>query len=43
MTLDEAIKHCKEISSTCKNIQCAADHAQLAEWLTELKQIKEST
>lgn len=45
MTIDEAIKRCKEetekymeygIETEC--YQCAADHRQLAEWLTELKE-----
>ena len=44
MTLDEAIKHCKEeaekymeygIETEC--YQCGKEHEQLAEWLTELK------
>ena len=47
MTLDEAIIHCNEVAVkqeqmargidgvACK--ECAADHRQLAEWLTELK------
>lgn len=42
MTLDEAIKHCLEVTEKyetqteewCK--ECAADHKQLAEWLREL-------
>ena len=32
MTLDEAIQHCEE---------CAEEHKQLAQWLGELKQLKE--
>lgn len=62
ITLDEAIKHCKEVAeqkdlesgfdtdneryimtdnerADCK--ECANEHRQLAEWLTELKQFKE--
>lgn len=44
MTLDEAIKHCKEeaekymeygIETEC--YQCAKEHEQLAEWLQELR------
>lgn len=35
MTLEEAIKHCKEKS--CGESQCALEHKQLAEWLMELK------
>lgn len=43
MTLDEAIKHCKnkvfeqEVSG---NIKCSLDHEQLSEWLKELKDIR---
>lgn len=39
MTLDEAIKHCKEKS--CSNTECAKEHKQLGEWLIELKQRRE--
>ena len=60
MTIDEAIKHCEEVTKdlteeietadtvmildgfdvdSCK--QCAADHRQLAEWLKELKELRE--
>lgn len=48
MTIDEAIKHCKEeaekymeygIETEC--YQCGKDHEQLAEWLTELADLKE--
>lgn len=40
MTLNEAIKHCDEVSknSSCK--ECATDHEQLKSWLTELKKLK---
>ena len=51
MTLDEAIKHCEEVvkQHTRYNIyggfeccdECADDHRQLAEWLTELKERRE--
>ena len=65
ITLDEAIKHCKEVAEELRNvdmgeldalycgdteciearkndcIECAKEHKQLAEWLTELKQFKE--
>lgn len=44
MKLDEAIKHCeekaKELSGKGCN-ECARDHEQLAEWLKELKDLKE--
>lgn len=59
MTLDEAIKHCKEKAdelnkevlnqanlcnaremAECQ--ECAREHEQLAEWLTQLKELKEA-
>ena len=45
MTLDEAIRHC--INEVYLNQMrgcddCAAEHEQLAEWLTELKQRREA-
>ena len=40
MTLEEAIKHAEEVANTACN-KCAEEHRQLAEWLRELKQIKE--
>ena len=47
MTLDEAIKHCMDIAETqemCSNgKKCAEEHRQLAEWLKELKQLREQT
>lgn len=39
MTLEEAIKHCNEVA--CKHNECAMEHKQLAQWLTELKGYKE--
>jgi len=52
MTLDEAIKHAEEVaeqnewfdkncleSMQCR--ECAKEHQQLAEWLKELKQLRE--
>lgn len=36
MTLDEAIQHAQEIADKGCD-QCAKEHQQLAEWLTELK------
>lgn len=41
MTLDEAIKHATEVSETCNNKECGLDHKQLADWLTELKSLRE--
>lgn len=43
MTLEEAIKHCEEVASSCNNKDCALDHRQLAEWLKELKSLRSST
>jgi hypothetical protein len=40
MTLDEAIEHAEE-RSTCGDA-CAAEHAQLAQWLREYKSILDS-
>ena len=49
MTIDEAIKHCEEtaekyfeygIESEC--YQCGKEHEQLAEWLTDYKELKNS-
>lgn len=40
MTLEEAIKHCKE--KACGNTQCALEHQQLAEWLQELQQYRKN-
>lgn len=39
MNLDEAIKHCEDKS--CGDSQCNQEHKQLAEWLKQLKKIKE--
>lgn len=45
MTLDEAIKHCEEVADyDCygeKQLKCAEEHRQLAEWLKELKRLRE--
>lgn len=38
MTLDEAIVHAKE-KAACGD-ECGADHAQLAAWLEELKELR---
>lgn len=40
MTLDQAIKHCEE-KAECKDGECSKEHAQLAEWLKELKYYRE--
>ena len=41
MTLDEAIKHCKEKSEGCS--KCSHEHQLLYEWLSELKELREIT
>ena len=38
MTIDEAIEHTEE--RACGNDQCAKDHAQLADWLRELRRAR---
>ncbi len=38
MTINEAIEHAEEIA--CGNDQCAKDHAQLADWLRELRRAR---
>ena len=52
MTLDNAIKHCEEVAiEKCKlsdsysfeEHKCGEEHRQLAEWLKELKQLREQT
>ena len=40
MTIDEAIKHAEEVARTCDDSQCAKDHAQLADWLRELRRAR---
>lgn len=42
MTLEEAINHAREVSESqyaCE--ECQQEHKQLAEWLEELKQLRE--
>ena len=39
MTLDEAIEHCEE-KANCGD-SCGMEHKQLAEWLKELKNLRE--
>lgn len=40
MTLDEAIQHAQEVANKGCD-QCAKDHQQLADWLKELKELRE--
>ena len=46
LTLDEAIRHAEEVAEyDCYNDEqkkCADEHRQLAEWLRELKRLRES-
>lgn len=46
MTLDEAIEHAKEkaiiLASGTSNNACALEHEQLAEWLEELKRLRDA-
>ena len=44
MTLDEAIRHCKEkANEQCtNNYSCALEHRQLAVWLSDLKVLTEN-
>jgi len=39
MTLEEAIKHCKEKSKG--NCECVKEHKQLLQWLIDYKELKE--
>ena len=47
MTLDEAIQHCKEVAieyeAKGECYECGKEHRQLAEWLEDYKQLKETT
>lgn len=44
MTLDEAIIHAKEISENqCICEECQKEHRQLADWLEELKTLREKS
>lgn len=40
MDIDTAIKHSEEIYRNCKNVGCAIEHGQLANWLQQLKELK---
>ena len=41
MTLEEAIKHCKDVSLSCTNKECALEHFQLLKWLQEYSNMLE--
>ena len=40
MTLDEAIQHAKEQACKLGCTECGQEHNQLAEWLEELKELR---
>lgn len=40
LTLDEAIEHANDVADTEECEHCASEHKQLADWLSELKDIK---
>lgn len=40
MTLEEAIKHCKDVALSCTNKECALEHFQLLKWLQDYNNIK---
>lgn len=43
MTLDEAIVHAREVAASLGDCsECAKDHVQLAEWLEELRKLREA-
>ena len=41
MTLEEAIKHCKDVALSCTNKECALEHFQLLKWLQEYSNMLE--
>lgn len=43
MTLDEAIVHAREVAASLGDCsECAKDHIQLAEWLEELRELRDT-
>lgn len=42
MTLDDAIAHAKQVTAGTECKACAEEHCQLAEWLEELKSLREN-
>jgi hypothetical protein len=42
LTLDEAIQHSEEKAKELSSCACASEHLQLAQWLKELKELKEN-
>lgn len=45
MTIEEAIAHAQKTADTRTDLcdECREEHRQLADWLTELKQLREET
>lgn len=45
MTIEEAIAHAQETADTRTDLcdECREEHRQLADWLAELKQLREET
>ena len=41
ITLEEAIKHCKDVALSCTNKECALEHFQLLKWLQEYSNMLE--
>lgn len=42
MMLDDAIAHAKQVAAGTECNACAEEHCQLAEWLEELKSLREN-
>lgn len=42
VTLEQAIQHAKELAEKLAGTPCGAQHSQLAEWLSDLRDIKEA-
>jgi len=41
MTLEEAIEHAEDTAKSAIGCECRDEHRQLAEWLKELKAVKD--
>ena len=41
MTLEQAIEHAEDMAKSAIGCECRDEHRQLAEWLKELKQLRE--
>lgn len=42
MTIEEAIRHCRDVADRCKDGKCRLEHLQLKKWLEELKERREN-